>query len=166
MQIVLIDSAPFDSYASLAQADAYLFAAFHAGTTWSDAADNTKGQALVTATRVLDRQKWSDAYDTQAEREGVADIQTASMEMALALIEGSDLQSEETTGQKLQSITAGSVSLIYFRGAEGRPHRFPNIVWELLRDYLVGAGTSIGMVATGTGGISSTEDEFGHTGGL
>lgn len=166
MQVILIGSQPYDSYRTVAQADAYLAAALHAGTTWSGASATTKGQALITATRILDRQKWAAAYDTQAEREGVADIQNASMEMALALVDGSDFQTEQVTGQKLQSIKAGSVSLTYFRGADGRPHRFPTIVNELLRYYLAVVDLSVGMTATGTDGVSSTEDDFGHTEGL
>lgn len=165
MQQVTIDSAAYDSYASLAQADAYLAASSHAAS-WADKTDDEKGQYLVTATRVLDRQSWADAYDTQAEREDVQAVRDACVEMALALADGSDLQSEQTTAQKLQSIKAGSVSLTYFRGAEGRPHRFPLIVSELLRDYLAGANLSIGGVATGTDGTSSTDDDFGHTEGL
>ena len=166
MQSVLIDSAPFDSYATVGEADLYLVAALHAGTVWSGATDNTKARALVTATRILDRQRWAGAYDTQAEREVVQNIIDASVEMALALLDGSDLQTEQVTGQKLASISAGSVSLSYFRGAEGRAHRFPTIVNELLRDYLGGADDAVGMAATGVGGTSSTEDDFGHTGGI
>lgn len=165
MEVVLIDSQPYDSYESVEGADAYLAAAIHA-TNWSSASDTTKAQALVTATRVLDRQRWADAYDTQAEREGVEAIMNACSEMALALVDGSELQSEQSTAQKLQTIKAGSVSLTYFRGAEGRAYRFPLIVSELLRDYLAGSDLSIGMTAAGTGGVSSTDDDFGHSGGL
>lgn len=164
MEVVTIDSQAFDSYASLAQAETYLAAAVHAGTSWTGATDDSKGKALVTATRILDRQRWAAAYDTQAEREGVQAIQEACIEMALALLDGSDLQTEQTTAQKLQSIKAGSVALSYFRGAEGRPHRFPTIVQELLRDYLTGGGSSeLGGVSYGVDGVSSTEDDFGHT---
>lgn len=167
MEIVLIDSQPFDSYASVEQADEYLAASFHAGTTWSGASATTKGQALVTATRILDRQRWAAAYDTQAEREVEDGIIDASIEMALALVDASDLQTEQVTGQKLQSITAGSVSLTYFRGAEGRPHRFPTIVHELLRDYLAGADFSVVGKATGTDGEPApTADDLGHTEGV
>lgn len=151
-------------YADVDEADAYLAAAVHAGTTWTGASVATRSQALVTATRILDRQRWVDAYDTQAEREDVPAIQDACSEMALALLQGSDLQTEQTTGQKLQSISAGSVSLTYFRGADGRPHRFPTIVWELLRDYLGGADLAVYGTASGTDGVSSTADDFGFTG--
>lgn len=166
METVIIDSQAYDSYASVAQADSYLAASIHAGTDWSGASDATKGQALVTATRILDRQTWLTAYNTQALREVVVDIQDACVEMALALVQGSDLQTEQSTAQKLQSIRAGSVALTYFRGAEGAPHRFPTIVSELLRAYMAGSADAVYGQATGTGGTSSTEDDFGHTGGL
>ena len=167
MKTVDIGAETYSAYADADDADAYLAASIHAGTTWSGASTTTKAQALVTATRILDRQKWLAAYDTQAERFAVQAVLDASCEMALALVDGSDFQTEQTTAQKLQSIKAGSVALTYFRGAEGRPHRFPTIVNELLRDYLAGGGdTTLMPVATGTGGTSSTEDDFGHTEGI
>ena len=165
METVLISSQLFVSYRTVAQADLYLSAAVHAAN-WEAATSTTRAQALITATRILDRQRWGGAYDTQVERFEVQDILDACCEMALALVDGSDFQTEQTTEQKLQSITAGSVSLSYFRGAEGRPHRFPTIVNELLRDYLVGGDSALLPVATGVGGTSSTEDDFGHTEGI
>lgn len=165
MQVVMVDSQPYDSYVTVAAADDYLAASIH-GASWSSASTLTKGQALVTATRILDRQRWAGAYDTQAEREAVSAIQDACIEMALALVDGSDLQTEALTGQKLQSIKAGSVSLSYFRGADGRPRRFPLIVHELLKGYLAGSNLNIGMTATGVDGVSSTADDFGHTEGF
>ena len=166
MEAVLISSQPYDSYSTIAQADDYLAASFHAGTDWTDGSDTTKAQALVTATRILDRQTWVAAYDTQAERAGVEAIRNASIEMALALVQGSELQSEASTAQKLSSIKAGSVALTYFRGAEGRPRRFPQIVDELLRGYLASIDSTVSPKATGLGGVSSTADDFGHTGGI
>lgn len=166
MQDVLIGSATYQSYASLSYADEYLAAALHADADWSDATDDSKGRALVTMTRILDRQRWASGYATQAERAAVDGIVTACIEGALALLAGSDFQSEQSTAQKLESLRAGSVTLTYFRGAEGVPHRFPQIVHELLRDYLAGSDQSLAGQATGTAGTSSTEDDFGHTGGL
>lgn len=165
MEAVLISSQPYDSYDTVAQADAYLAAAIH-GAAWSSATGTTKAQALVTATRILDRQRWADDYDTQEKRIAVQQIKDACVEMALALVDGSDFQTEETTSQKLSSIKAGSVALTYFRGAEGRPHRFPTIVNELLRDYLAGATGAVSPVATGTGGSSVIDGDLGFTGGL
>lgn len=165
MEVVLIDSQPYLSYASLEEADEYLAASLHAGATWADASELSRSRALVTSTRILDRQRWRSEYDTQEEREDVAAIIDASIEMALSLLQGSDLQTEQVTGQKLQSIRAGSVALTYFRGAEGNPNRFPTIVHELLRDYLAG-GADFGPSAFGVDGVSITEDDFGHSGGV
>ena len=166
MEAVVIDSQPYDSYATVGLADLYLAASSHAAN-WVAAAELVKAQALVTATRILDRQKWAAAYDTQAERFAVQNIRDACVEMALALVDGSDVQTEQSTAQKLQSIKAGSVALTYFRGAEGRANRFPTIIDELLRDYLAGSG-DVGLLpeATGTDGTSSTADDFGHTEGI
>lgn len=163
MEVIIIDSQPFDSYRTVTQADGYLAAALHA-LNWSSASAMTKAQALVTATRLLDRQRWASDYDAQTERFAVQSILNACCEIALALVDGSDIQSEQSTAQKLQSIRAGSVSLTYFRGAEGTPTRFPVIINELLRDYLVGGATLVvSGQATGVGGTSSTDDDFGHS---
>lgn len=162
MEVITIDSYAFDSYLTVAQADVYLAAAIH-GTNWASASADTKAQALITATRLLDRQRWRSDYDTQAEREGVQGVLDACCEVALSLVDGSDIQTEQTTAQKLQSLRAGSVSLTYFRGAEGVAHRFPTIINELLRDYLAGgAGFTVMGRATGVSGTSSTADDFGH----
>lgn len=166
MEVVMVSSQPYDSYNTVEQVSSYLAAALHASADWTGASAEIKAQAAVTATRVLDRQKWADAYDAQAERFAVQVIRDAHSEIALALVQDSGLQSEQTTAQQLQSVKAGPVTLSYFRGAEGRAHRFPLIVHELLRDYLAGVDLSIGMAVTGTDGTSSTEDDFGHTDGL
>ena len=160
MEVVLVESQPYNSYATVGQADLYLAASSHAAN-WAAAADLVKAQALVTATRILDRQKWAAAYDTQAEREGVVDIQEASMEMALALVDGSDLQSEQTTGQKLQSIKAGSVALTYFRGAEGTALPLPLAVWQLIAPYLAGGSTLTDAQSTGTEMCNPLERSLG-----
>lgn len=166
MEVVLIGSQPYLSYNLVEDIDEYLAASIHAGTDWSGATELVKGQAAVTATRILDRQRWRDAYDTQEERFAVQAIRDAHSEMSLALVQGSELQTEANTAQKLQSIKAGSVALTYFRGAEGAAHRFPQIVHELLRDYLGGGDFAGTGVSTGVDGQSSTDDDFGHTGGI
>lgn len=151
----------FTVYANIDTADVYMAGAIH-GANWEAADVDTKGQGLVTATRILDRQKWQSAYDTFAEREVVQDIIDASIEMALSLIDGSTIQTAQNQAQLNQEIKAGSVMLKFFRGAEGTPLRFPTIVHELLRDYLAGGNVTVTGIATGTGGITSTDDDFGY----
>lgn len=167
MKTIRIGQYAYDAYADTNDANAYLSAAQHAGTTWSSASTTIKSQALVTVTRILDRQRWAAAYDTQAERENVPAIINASIEMALALLQGTDIQSESRAGApKFQSVTAQGDSVSYYNGSGIPLRRFPTIVWELLRDYLAGADLVIGMTATGTDGVSSTEDDFEYARGL
>lgn len=166
MAEVDVGSETHTTYADVDAADEYLSGSLHAGTTWDDASEANKGKALVTATRILDRQRWKSGYETFAARLAVTGIVNASIEMALALLDGADFQSEQSTAQKLTSIRAGSVSLTYALGTEGPPHRFPLIVHELLRDYLAGADLTIAPVATGVSGTSVTGDRFGHTSGF
>ena len=140
---VLVNSTPYDTYATVSQADDYLQAVF-GNDTWVALTDDHKGQALVSATRLLDRQCWlgsrsSDSQPLEWPRkdtgtEGVdeaivpADIISGSIELAFAIGSGSEVVTNATPGaQSLQSIKAGSVSLSYFRGAEGVAaiNRFP-----------------------------------------
>jgi hypothetical protein len=182
MPTVELDS-EFEVYADVADADAYLDAALHGQADWDALDDDAKARALVTATRTLDRQAWRGEKTDPAQAlawprtgTGVAGVEDnavpqgvvdASIELALALAQGSEVQNEQNTGQKLQSIKAGSVALTYFRGADGVPVRFPLIVQELIRAYLAGAGLSIAMKATGVLGTpSASVDDFGHTEGI
>ena len=167
----IVRDASYTVYADVGTADIYLEAATHAAT-WRAASDDDKERALITATRILDRQLWATGYTTFADRAVVANIVDASCEMALALIDGSDLQNEQVSEQEIASMSAGAVSLSYFRSAGGAAYRFSVIITELLRGYLESSSDAssmagvVGMIATGVGGSSSTEDDFGHTGGM
>jgi len=173
----MISSQAYEVYADIGEADLYLAASTHP-VAWPTASAEDKSKALVTATRILDRQKWlGEKYLTTGQAlawprsgtgvDGVEDdvvpqnIIDASIEMASALLDGSDLQTEQNQSQKLQSITAGSVNLTYFRGAEGTPLRFPLIVDELIRDYLAGSFVSFGTLAAGVDGVSVTGQDLG-----
>lgn len=167
MKEVDIGEYTYNVYADVDDANEYLVAAQHAGTAWSSASTTTKSQTLVTVTRILDRQRWAAMYDTQAERENVPAIINASIEMALALLQGTDLQSEPRAGMpKFQLVAAQGDSVSYYHGSGIPLRRFPTIVNELLRDYLAGADLAIGMTATGTDRVSSTEDDFEYARGL
>lgn len=180
--IVSLD-ADHEVYADVDTADLYLNASTH-GQAWFALSDDQKGQALVTATRTLDRQQWKglkaatsplQALDWPRIETGVlgveddeipADIVNASIELALSLATGSAVQDEANTSQKISSLRAGSVAISYFRGAEGIARRFPTIVDELVRPYL--ASTSLGLagVAYGTTGTSQSEEDFGVNQGM
>jgi DnaT-like ssDNA binding protein len=175
----------YDTYASVDQADLYLTANF-AATAWFDLTEDQKAQLLVTSTRLLDRQCWlgdktEDGQPLQWPRtdtgvEEVVDngvplgIVNGSIELAFAILDGSDVVNSNVPGaQKLRSIAAGSVNLSYFRGAEGdtaRYGRFPLPVQELVSRYLCGGQQVAGLLVSGTGGISVTEDDLGYSEGV
>ncbi len=132
---------------------------------------------IIRSTRLLDRQAWlgEKTVSTQAlawprSNTGVDDvvdtiipqeIVDACLELALDLSEGSEVENELTTAQKLKAIKAGSVALTYFRGAEGPSLRFPLVAQELLRKYLTGSGTTVLGAATGIDGTSVTAQDLG-----
>lgn len=177
---VEIEGRLYPVYADLDAADAYLNAATQADT-WRGLDDTAKSRALVTATRTLDRQKWKgtmsdpnqllawprDNVNCPNAEDGVIpeNIITASIEMASALVDGSDLQNTANQSQKIQTLRAGSVSITWFRGAEGFPQRFPQIITELLSCLLAGSdGAGLaGFKAFGTEEKSVTDRSFDHS---
>lgn len=162
MPEVDISGNEYTVYADVDAADEYLAASTHAAN-WTAATDDEKAQALVTATRLLDRQRWKDEYDTFEERVEVEKIVWASIELALALLDGTAVQTDANTSQKIESLRAGSVAISYFRGAEGSVKRFPLIVHELIRDYLIGSSLALSGVATGVDGETITDQDFSLT---
>jgi hypothetical protein len=171
--IVSLDTAN-PVYADVEMADAYLNAAVH-GQSWFALDDDTKGRALVSATRTLDRQSWKgdladpvtpQALDWPRINTGIVgvvgtaipeDIVDASIELALSLSQGSSVQTETNVAQKISSLKAGSVSISYFGGAEvTTTQRFPTIIDELLAPYLLSGGSSLGANNFGsTQGVGS-----------
>ena len=184
-EIVTINSMPYDVYADVAMADLYLQANFLA-SAWFDLTDDQKASLLVTATRTLDRQCWlgekTDSLQplewprTGTGVEGVEDdvvpedIVNGSIELAFAISAGNDAVNSSVPGaQALQNIRAGSVSLTYFRGAEGLAaqfSRFPLPVQELVGQYMCSNQTIAGFSGFGTDGTSVTEDDLGYNEGI
>lgn len=182
--IIMIGSQPYTSYVSVSDADIYLAGAYHAQPTWGVQTAAAKAQSLITASRILDRQRWRGelTVSTQAlqwPRTGYDPILDpslgtliplkvgeAAIEMALALVQGADFQTTQNQAQKIAHLRAGSVAVAYFRLAEGPAIRWPMIIQELLRDYL---GTSVAIAATTSSGVdgqSVTEENFGLTRGM
>lgn len=184
---VTIETEDFTSYADLETADLYLSASMsEAAVAWRALADNAddKGRYLVQMTRILDRQNWqgekADADNDHAfPRSGIiingveVDAATlpqaiidACIEGAALLAAGADFESRQNQSQQASSLRAGSVAITFFRGADGTPMRFPQILMELLRPYLSGSTSSSGPQAYGTDGCSVTRNVYGYTRGL
>lgn len=179
---VVIGSTHYTVYADQGEADDYLSAAIQ-GETWGTQTADQKARALVTATRLLDRQSWSgsktsDDQEHEWPRSGTGvegavddelpqDIVNATIELAQLLVDGSEVQNDPNQVNKLSSLSAGSVSLTFYHGADQRGQRFPQIVQELVAKYLGGSGAGgLSNIATGTCGQSVTNDYPGFTRGM
>jgi hypothetical protein len=144
-----------DSYVTVAEADAYHLASIH-GANWTAAVNLTKEQALLTATRMLERQEWVGTKTSPVQaldwpRTGVTYpdgtpvpsatvpqfIKDAECELALALINDQSVQINEDTSNNIRRLKAGSAEIEYFRPTSGS--RFPTIVAELVNFYLASA---------------------------
>lgn len=185
---ISVSSNLYDVYADNHDVDNYLLAKF--GTTaWFAATEDEQAQAIVSATRLLDKQCWlgdktSDSQPlawprTNTGVEGVEDnvipndIKFGMAELAFLILTGSNVENNTLPGgQGLQIIKAGSVMLQYFRDAQGlmeQQARFPPVVQEYIARYLCGTGILTGVatgVTTGTERESVTNEDFGYSEGL
>lgn len=184
-EVVTIGGASYPSYASLEDANDYLAANFLA-TAWQDLTDDdVKGRLLVTATRLLDRQCWQGEPTGLSgqllawPRKNIEDVDetvvptgivNGTIELALAILNGSDAVNSNVPGaQKIRDLRAGSVSLSYFRGAEGdliEKARLPLPVQELVGKWLCGSKSIAGLVISGVDGVSVTDQDLGFNEGI
>lgn len=166
---VQIGDQAYDVYADIATADDYLNAEFTAAATrWRDATltdDTEKARALVSATRLVDRQTWPGSRTSEYQvlewpRTGTGisgideDVVPSQIEHATILLAaeinngntsviGSDSTDTRTKRQK-----AGSVEIEYFRDLDGGP-RFPTAIQELLAGLFGGRAVIAGSIASG-----------------
>lgn len=172
-----------NSYVDVADADTYFLHAIHA-TAWNDAEETTKESALVTATRMLDRQNWDGEKYQDAPtqvldfpRSGLTDSEgnevdettvpqeviDATCELGLALIEDVTVQSDRNTSSNIKKLKAGSAEIEYIRGQSGP--RFPTIVHELIGLWLSGTSEYSGPFVSGADNESGLSDTFDLSGG-
>ncbi len=172
MAEVEINGESYRSYVSLADAQTYLAAQIEA-TGWAAATPEQQSVALVTMTRILDRQRWQgipvDYYDDGAwPRSGVTypntaiavpddviplQIIDACCEGASQLLNGATFQDAPNTFNAQKSLKAGSVEIVNFRTVGDNP-RFPQVIQELIGWWLGGQSTPLGSVSAGTEGRS------------
>ncbi len=183
MAEVTINSEEYNSYSTVAAADTYLNASLGAAAdAWRAADADTKGRGLVTATRWLDGQTWlgeptdpdQDFAFPRTGIDGLEDDETpdelvqASQELAAALVEDPDLRTT-LSETKLQSMSAGSVSLTYFRGESVEVSTpFPSIIMDLIGQWLTTTGIAggLGVYTSGTCAENPLNDPYGFNEGM
>lgn len=153
-----------NSYATIAEADAYLDNSIRA-TAWATVLDDDKARALITATRLIDKQcLCGDQTDPDQPLHfpatGVVDhegdevpddevplgITNATIELAFELSQNPSLESSSNTGSNTKRLKAGSVEIEKFRpgdvlGSKG-VKRFPTVVQEYLSPFICTAAGS------------------------
>lgn len=165
-----------NSYIDADDADLYFADALHADE-WAASTVPTKEKALVTATRMLDRQRWvgtktasdqglmwprtgiTDAAGTAVDSTTVPQaVLDATCELALSLIEDQSVQTQPNTGSNISEIQAGPVNVKFF-ATRTSGAKFPVIVHELIGSYLSGSSYPLPFVS-GT----DVESELGDYG--
>jgi len=174
-----------NSYITVANADAYLVYAINAGN-WSASDTAIKESALISATRMLDRQPWAgsktQAAPTQllqwprtglTDRDGNAlsdsvvpqEIIDATCELAVELINNPALASQPDTSSNIKRVKADTVEIEYIRAKNGP--RFPTIITELIGLWLSSLGSAYsGPFFGGAENETTLSDNFDLTGGL
>ncbi len=150
MGTVTIGVNNYDIYGTDAAATIYLAAKIGA-TAWASATADTRAQALVTATRLIQTYLAARGQDLDPATASELLVEQATYELAYALMVKPSLQDQATAAGNRKRVKAGSAEVEYFSPERGG--RFPAAVQALLNDWLTeqGGGASLGMgYASGT----------------
>jgi len=154
-----------NSYVTIADADTYFETRIDAAE-WDSSNDETKEQALVTATQLIDERHWIGAavsssqalawprknaiyYDprmgqqiTVANDEVPSQVKIAVYEQALHLVQNEDLLAQKT--QTFESISVGSISLSDSNNDVTKTSITPSIIIKPLRPLIRRDGIGMG----------------------
>ena len=183
-ETITIGSSDYESYSSVAQADDY----FNASTdfaTWDGYSTDEKARALVSATRLIDRQTWAGSENTDIvtdlafPRTGLTycdgtavdettippEIVEACQILALYLATGTDIQTSNTGGQVVKRLKADTVEIEYQSVDLDDATRFPLPVMELVKCFMGSSVQIAGSLSYGVDG-ESVDNDFTVTKGF
>lgn len=150
MGSVTIGSNTYNIYGTSAGADAYLAARIGA-SSWASATADTRAQALVTGTRMIETYLSSQGFTVDPAGAVDEAIENANYELAFALLTDPTIQDKAVMdGGNKKRVKAGSAEVEYFR--PGVATRFPSTVQALLNGWISaqGGGVSTSPVYSGT----------------
>lgn len=172
MASIVISSNTYFSYASVADADAFLLVQPNT-TAWFGLSDDDKGKSLVTSSTWLDSLIWKEECSPQSVREGKASIVNAAILLANQLANGdSSFLGLEKQEQPVKRIKAGSVEqeyhpsfwMYYDYNKNDRFYNVPSYVMALIKNCLSGNGTNVaGSLSYGTDTTSTAGWPWGKT---
>ena len=173
----------------------YFYGSLQHSAAWTAASSATQAAALVSATRLLDRQRWagektSDAQALAWPRTGVTDAEgnavdsaeiptkviQACYEVAAQMVADAAFENSSSASSNIKSVNSGSVGVAYF--APESKGRFPTVIAELCSEFLLGstfdAGATDGLSGGslfGAGGLDNESvfddaDAFGVVRGI
>lgn len=173
---ITIGGVDYQSYASVAEADAYLAVDPTRSAAWAALNTDTKGSYLVAATRRMDALRWSgskvsSSQELQWPRSGVTDRDgnavsetgiPQALEDATILVAGSvalDTNTANTasSGSNIKAVGAGSARVEFFRPTTGKALQ-DETAFALIQDFLAGDVEDGFGLASGTSGTSSFTD--------
>lgn len=165
MTTVTIGSNDYDVYVSDVEASTYLAADYGRATAWAALTSDQKKMAVVSATRVLDRQRWVGAKTdsdqalafprtglTDADGNAVAsDTVPTAVENACAILAAdiaadSDLANDPSTASNIKSVKAGSANVEFFRPQSGT--KLPTYIMDLIGAFLTAASSGSSVIDT------------------
>ncbi len=138
-------------------ADAVIYVDAKYGATyraWEALVAADRKRAQLSAAAFLDRQVWTDDYDTFAERDALEAFQLASYELAVLIVDDPDVVAVADQGTNIQSVGAGSATVTYFNPTSARAGSAPKLP-PILMD-LVGAYLATGTTGGPQGGSSQS----------
>lgn len=124
---------------------------------WAAAVDTKQKKSLVNAVRFINGIVWQDAYDTLVERDAVTAFQHAQYELAVLILEDSELTDEEQ-GSNISSLKAGSAGITFFNPTTKTADPLPPVAMRLVGKYL--AVSSVRGPLGGSGQSGSDDNPF------
>lgn len=186
MTSITIGSNEYEVYSDVAEADAY-----YNGSTefadWDALTATEKSRALVSSTRLIDRQPWQGAKVVSSpdqildfprtglvDCEGIAldDVDTLPLAVTASQLLALDIHTDNAQTQQrinedlTKSLKAGSVSLVNFRqDKDTLSGRFALDVMELIGCFLSSGASISSSIDSGTDGVA-VDNDFGFTEGF
>ncbi len=164
MGTVVVGADTYNIYATRADADTYINAAFGpVATKWrAIAVDDDKDRTLVQAARFLATLGLVDGGVAIAYTTTLANIIAAQAELAMLIASDPTVLDGVDAGSNIKLLDADGTKIEFFRptsAANGTATRFPPVIQRLLAPYLPGASLTIaGGASFGTDQESSFDD--------
>jgi hypothetical protein len=148
MATVTIGGEDYDAYTDVDGADLYLAADVSRYATWAALAEDDKGRAIVSATRLLQRQSWRDGVPS-TDDPVLEPVAQATSLLAVDIIAKPAVGDDGSTASNIKLVGGSGVPAVeFFRPLPGSP--LPSAAYALLRDLLGASSSADDALFSGT----------------